>query len=155
MHICLKNGIILCGTHEHLSKIWTRMNILQEVSWQQNEKIHRQSWVWINQLRVYSFITFISRWSKLSPANWRPGSGDYEMHSVHASVHLSRVYINLYISFISEDIFTKFAEKVYGLIFKNKMADCLKLFTCSKSLNNEASFIKFAQNVCLGVLASK
>ena len=47
-----------------------------------------------------------------------PGLGDYETPSVHACMHvrvcLSHFYINLYISFIYEDIFTKFAENVYG-----------------------------------------
>ena len=57
-----------------------------------------------------------------------------------ASVHLSRFYINLNISFICKDILTKFARNVYGyknlsvqnfgLILKNKMAtiaNCLKI----------------------------
>ena len=56
------------------------------------------------------------------------------------SVHSSRFYINLNISFIYKDIFTKFAGNVYGykhlpvqnfgLILKNKMAaiaNCLKM----------------------------
>ena len=33
---------------------------------------------------------------------------------VNAYEHLSHFYINLYIAFIYEDIFTKFAESVYG-----------------------------------------
>ena len=33
---------------------------------------------------------------------------------VHACVHLSYFVINLYIAFMYEDIFTKFAENVYG-----------------------------------------
>ena len=40
------------------------------------------------------------------------GSGDDET-PVHAIVHLSCFHINLYISFIYEDIFTKYAENVY------------------------------------------
>ena len=58
---------------------------------------------------------------------------------VHACVHLSYFLINLYIAFIYEDIFSKFAENVYGcenmavtnfvLILKNKavIADWLKI----------------------------
>ena len=46
-----------------------------------------------------------------------PGLGDYETPSVgvcvHVSVGLSHFFINLYTSFIYEDIF-KFAENVYG-----------------------------------------
>ena len=62
------------------------------------------------------------------------------MPSMHACVHLSHFYINLYISFIDEDVFIKFAENVYGcenmsvksfrVILKNNMAsipDCLKI----------------------------
>ena len=63
-------------------------------------------------------------------------SEDYKTPSVHASVcpciYSSRFYINLNISFIYKDIFTKFAGNVYGyknlslqnfsLILKNKMA---------------------------------
>ena len=62
------------------------------------------------------------------------------MPSVRQSVCSSRFCINLNISFIYEDIFTKFAENVYGyenlslknfsLILKNKMAaiaNCLKI----------------------------
>ena len=45
----------------------------------------------------------------------QPGLGDYEMPSVHVyCVQLSHFFINLYISFIYEDIFTKFEENVYG-----------------------------------------
>ena len=33
---------------------------------------------------------------------------------VHTCVCLSHVYINLYVSFIYEDIFTQFTENVYG-----------------------------------------
>ena len=33
---------------------------------------------------------------------------------MHVCVRLSHFYINLYISFIYEDIFAKFAENVYG-----------------------------------------
>ena len=70
----------------------------------------------------------------------RPLSGDYKMPSVRACVHPSRFCINLNISFIYKDIFTKFAGNVYGyenlslqnfsLIWKNKMAaiaNCLKI----------------------------
>ena len=70
----------------------------------------------------------------------RPWSGDYKTPSVRAYVRLSRFCINLNISFIYEDIFTKFAGNVYGyenlslknfsLILKNKMAaiaNCLKI----------------------------
>ena len=59
---------------------------------------------------------------------------------VRASIRLSRFCINLNISFIYEDIFTKFAGNVYGyenlslnnfsLTLKNKMAtiaNCLKI----------------------------
>ena len=62
------------------------------------------------------------------------------MPSIRACVRLSHFYINLNISFIYEDIFTKFAGNVYGyenlsvpnlsLILKNKMAtraNCLKI----------------------------
>ena len=65
---------------------------------------------------------------------------------MRACVHLSLLCINLYILFIYEDIFTKFAENVYGyenvsvksffLILNNKMA---AIADCSK--------IGFAQNV--------
>ena len=64
----------------------------------------------------------------------------YVRASVSASVRSSRFCINLNISFIYEDIFTKFAGNVYGyenlslknfsLILKNKMAaiaNCLKI----------------------------
>ena len=54
------------------------------------------------------------------------------MPSTCACVHLLHCYINLYISFIYEGIFTKFEENVYGcenlsvknfvLILKNNMA---------------------------------
>ena len=46
----------------------------------------------------------------------RPGLGDYEKPPVHACVRvrLSHFYINLYISAIYEDIFTKFEETIYG-----------------------------------------
>ena len=60
--------------------------------------------------------------------------------SVCPSVHSSRFYIKLNISFIYKDIFTKFAGNIYGyenlslqnfsLILKNKMAaivNCLKI----------------------------
>ena len=63
--------------------------------------------------------------------------------SVHPSALLSHFYINLNISFIYKDIFTKFAGNVYnvygyknvsvqnfGFILKNKMeslANCLKI----------------------------
>ena len=77
----------------------------------------------------------------LSPACGRkPWSGDYKTPSVRASVHSSRFYINLNISFNYKDIFTKFAGNVYGyenlslqnfsMILKNKMAaiaNCLKI----------------------------
>ena len=81
----------------------------------------------------------------LSPAcGRRPLSGDYKTPSVRASVRasvrLSCFCINLNISFIYKDIFTKFAWNVYGyenlslqnfsLIWKNKMAaiaNCLKI----------------------------
>ena len=33
---------------------------------------------------------------------------------VHACVYLSHFYVNLYVTVIYEDIFTKFAENVYG-----------------------------------------
>ena len=59
---------------------------------------------------------------------------------VHACVHWSHFKIKLYISFSYEDIFTKFAENVYGCEnmsvknngthFKNNMAaiaDCSKI----------------------------
>ena len=80
----------------------------------------------------------------LSPAcGRRPRMGDYETPSirlyVRLSVRSSRFCINLNISFIYTDIFTKFAGNVYGyenlsllnfsLILKNKMAaiaNCLK-----------------------------
>ena len=64
----------------------------------------------------------------------------YVRASVRSSVRSSRFCINLNISFIYEDIFTKFAGNVYGyenlslkncsLILKNKMsaiANCLKI----------------------------
>ena len=64
----------------------------------------------------------------------------YVRASVSPSVRESRFYINLNISFIYKDIFTKFAGNVYGyknlcmqnfsLILKNKMAaiaNCLKI----------------------------
>ena len=83
---------------------------------------------------------------------------------MHAPVCLSVhhvFYINLYVLVICNDIPTKFAGNVYcyenmsgkmhGLILNNKMAiiaDCLKnSVMCSKSLNTEASFINFKQNV--------
>ena len=57
---------------------------------------------------------------------------------VHLPVHLSHFYINLNISFIYKDIFTKFAGNVYcyenmsvknfGLILKNKMAAIANYF---------------------------
>ena len=60
--------------------------------------------------------------------------------SVRLSVHSSRFYINLNISFSHKDIFTKVVENVYGyenlsvqnfdLILENKMAaigNCLKI----------------------------
>ena len=77
-----------------------------------------------------------------------PGLGDYETPSVCvcvcvvlcACLQLSHFYINLYILFIYDDIFTKFAKNVYGsenmskkfflIILKNKMSDianCLKI----------------------------
>ena len=76
---------------------------------------------------VFSFLPYY-----LPPA----AEGDYKTPSVRACVcacfHSSRFYINLNISFIYKDIFTKFAGNVYGyknlsvqnfgLILKNKMA---------------------------------
>ena len=81
----------------------------------------------------------------------KTGVGDYEMPSVqggwgcmgvHACLHLSHLYINLYISFIYEYIFTEFAENVYGyenmsvkkfvLILKNNMA---AIANCSKIID--------------------
>ena len=78
----------------------------------------------------------------LSPAcGERPWSRDYKTPSVRACVHeyvrasvcpFVTFYINLNISFICKDIFTKFAGDIYGyknlcvqnfgLILKNKMA---------------------------------
>ena len=80
---------------------------------------------------------------------------------ISPSVHPSHFYINLYVLVIYEDVLTKFARNVYcyenisvkifGLILNNKMAAISDFsknsLTCSKSLNIEASFIKFAQNV--------
>ena len=77
----------------------------------------------------------------------KAGLGDYETPSVrvcmrvcmHACMRLSHFYINLYTSFIYEDMFTKFAQNASGcenmsvknvLILKNNMAtiaDCLKI----------------------------
>ena len=76
----------------------------------------------------------------LSPAcGRRPRLRDYKTPSVRPSVRSSCFCINLNISFIYKDIFTKFAGNVYGyenlsllnfsLILKNKMAgiaNCLK-----------------------------
>ena len=51
----------------------------------------------------------------LSPAcGQRSWSGDYKMPSVSSSVRSSCFYINLNISVIYKDIFTKFAGNVYG-----------------------------------------
>ena len=62
------------------------------------------------------------------------------MPSVHVGISSSHFYVNLYISFIYKDIFTKFTRNVhgyeymyvhtFGLILKNKMAtiaDCLRI----------------------------
>ena len=69
--------------------------------------------------------------------------GDYETPSLWECVCLSYFYFNLYISFIYEDIFTKFAENVYGyenmslkyfvLILKKNMATMAE---CSKIIEN-------------------
>ena len=85
----------------------------------------------------------VAVFSFLSPAcSRRPWSGDYKTPSVYvrASVHSSRFCINLNISLIYKDIFTKFARNVYSyenlslqnfrLILKNKIAaiaNCLKI----------------------------
>ena len=58
----------------------------------------------------------------LSSIIHRPGLGDYETPSMRVCVllgintceRLSHIYINIFISFIYADIFTKFAENVYG-----------------------------------------
>ena len=87
--------------------------------------------MWISL--VFNLFFFL-----LSPAcGRRPRLGDYKTPSVRRP---SRFCINLNISFIYIDIFTKFAGNVYGyenlslqnfsLIFKNKMAaiaNCLKI----------------------------
>ena len=74
----------------------------------------------------------------------RPQAGDYKTPSVRASVCSSRFCTNLNISFIYEDIFTKFAGNVYGyenlslenfsLILKNKMAAIANCFKIVKVL---------------------
>ena len=68
----------------------------------------------------------------------------YECACVCESVHSSRFYINLSISFIYKDIFTKFAGNVYGyenlsvqnfnLILKNKMAAIANCWKITKVL---------------------
>ena len=52
-----------------------------------------------------------------SPASRLLGLVDNEIPSVLACVHLSSFYINLYISFIYEDVFTLIVKNVYS--YKN------------------------------------
>ena len=72
------------------------------------------------------------------------GLGDYKTPSIRVSICLSHFYINLNISFIYKDIFTKSVGNVYGyknlsgqnfgLILKNKMADIANCFKIKKVL---------------------
>ena len=51
----------------------------------------------------------------LSPAiGRRPWSGDYKTLSIRACIRSSRFYINLNMSFIYKDIFSKCAGNIYG-----------------------------------------
>ena len=92
-------------------------------------------------LLIFLAIAVMVRLFLLSPAcGQRPSSRDYKTPSVRVCIRESVMfYINLNISFIYKDMFTKCAGNVYGyenlsvqnfgLILKNKMADianCLK-----------------------------
>ena len=100
--------------------------------------------IWQNTwegMRCHNVASFYLIFMYLSPAcGRRPRLGDYKTPSVRPSVRSSRFCINLNISFIYKDIFTKFAGNVYGyenlslqnfsLILKNKMAaiaNCMKI----------------------------
>ena len=73
--------------------------------------------------------------------------------AVLACVGLSHFYINLYVSFISEDIFTRFAENVYGcenmsvkhfaLVLKRKMAAIALICSKVKILQVALSLCQF------------
>ena len=72
----------------------------------------------------------------------RPGLGDYERLSVRVCVCVSHFYINPYILFIYEDIFTKFAEDVYDcenmsvkMLYSFKKNNLVTIDDCSKIID--------------------
>ena len=86
----------------------------------------------LHRLELISFLTISGKCyhvdTFLSSAVQRPGSGDYEATSKYACVCPFVKYfkcINLYNSFICEDIFTKIAEN--GIGYKNM---CFNTFVC-------------------------
>ena len=84
---------------------------------------------------------------------------------MHPSVCLSVCCINLNISFVYEDIFTKFAGNVYryenlslknfSLILKNKMAAIAKLFENRKGALNLEIFQLASSNLHKSYMARK
>ena len=89
-------------------------------------------------------ILFLCIQEFLSPASGRSRDIIKCLPYMHVSIRQSHFYINLNISFICKDIFTKFEGKVYGyenmyvknfgLILKNKMAVIANCFKIIKML---------------------